>query len=177
MELRFEVEGFDEGFLLVNKYLVNIGAVYPKQKDNESTQAYNKRVEYGRGFRSAFAECFEVYVAASRVGRYGARAGSVPAPVAFEIENTLFPALEAAWTEASKHKKEDQNDFFWEVFHPVLEEFMFPAALEEQDESFRRQAILNGTEEPEPDDKEWLNEEADALERRAADIRKRFDIG
>jgi len=180
MEMRFEVASFDEGYELVGKYVSNWAKIYPERNaDAESVQAYKRREEYGRGFRSALAECFEVYIAASRVARYGLRSASIPVPPAFEIEMNLFPAIDGAWLEASKAHKGSKGEmitFFWEVFTPILQLYMFASNLDEQDESFRRQHVLNGTEEPEPDDDKWLDEEAAELEKRAADIRKRFDI-
>lgn len=180
MELRFDTITFDEGYELVGKYVNNWAKVYPERNlETESAQAFKRREEYGRGFRSALAESFEVYIAASRVSRYGRRSTSVPTPQAFEIEMNLFPAIDAAWIEASKaHKgsKSEMITFFWEVLTSVLDAYVFPGNLDEQDEAFRRQHVLNGTEEPELADVAWLDEEAAELEKRAADIRKRFDI-
>lgn len=177
MELRFEVEEFSGGDLFVGKYINNWSKMYPEQKDGESAQAFKKREEYGRGFRSALAESFEVFVAWARVERYGDRLTSVVGVPSFEIETALFPVLDAAWTEifVPGQKKNDLKHF-WEVFTPVFEEFLFPVDLEKKYEELRRDAILAGEEEPEDSDKEWLSIEVTELEKHTAMLRSRFDI-
>lgn len=161
--------------MMVGAYTSRMTEMHPSQRDGESGQAFNKRVQYGEGLKGAFADGFAVVIATARIQRYGERLDSIPAPPGFEIGADLLPAIDAGWDAAmDKHGgKNAVRDVaaFYEALEPVLEEYIFPKELEEQYELARRKAVLDGLEKPEEGDQEWLKVKAEELETRAARLR------
>lgn len=97
----------------------------------------------------------------------------LPVPPGYEIQNTLFPALDEAYRLAKTGGKFDDT-LFWEGVEPIIEQYIYTPELEELLERHRRQAILKGEEESLGGDIDWLEEEARSHEAKAADIRSRL---
>jgi hypothetical protein len=166
--------------MLIGVYTGNLTEMYPTQSEGESNQAYNKRVQFGKGMRDAFAECFQVTVASVRISHYGAYMQSIPCPPSYEIMVDLIPAIEAGWKAAmdTSSGRNGVRDIaaFYEALEPFLADYIFPDKLEEQMERQRREMVLVGEEEPIEGDAEWIEEKAVQMEQRAADIRARLQV-
>jgi hypothetical protein len=161
--------------MMIGVYTADMVTMHPVQNADESGQAFNKRVQYGRGMYEAYANSFAVIIATVRIQRYGARLDSIPSPAGFEIGADLLPAIDAGWDEA-KDKRGGKNAVrdvaaFYEALEPFLQDYIYPENLEEQYEVARRKSILDGLEKPEPGDEEWLKLKAEELENRAAQLR------
>lgn len=170
MQVNYSPKQGDPIRMLIGAYTGSMKLMHPVQ-EGESAQAFNKRVQYGKGMRDAFADSFAVVIAQARISRYGDRMESIPSPQGYEIGADLLPAIEAGW-EASMNKQHIPDvAAFYEALEPVLEQYVFPERLEEQYEDARRLAILDGQEKPGPGDEEWLKLKAEELENRAAKLR------
>ncbi len=175
MQVTYSNKQNDVVRMLVGVYTANLMQMTPVKTENESAQAYTRRVKYGDGMKSAFADSFAVMIASVRISRYGERLESIPSPPGFEVGADLLPAIDAGWEAAldKRGKVSPVRDVaaFYEALEPMLEEYIFPHDLEEQYEAARRKAILKGEEKPEDSDREWLWIEVEKLENRAAQLK------
>lgn len=173
MIVSYDTTDFNLIHTLVGKYISFMKQMTPIQEEKESKQSFNKRQEYARGVIDTFAEAFEIAIASCRSARYGARIPVLPVPPGYEIQNTLFPALDEAYRLAKTAGKFDDT-LFWEGVEPIIEQYIYTPELEELLDRERRQAILKGEEEPLDGDADWLEEVARSHEAKAADIRSRL---
>lgn len=162
---------------LAGRYVHHIGELHPVQAHGESVQAFNKRKAHGQGMKEAFGICFETAIGYARVTRYGASIDPVPVLPAFQVEQELFKTIEQVWNEAlgTGTGKKKNGTTTWEEFMegvvPFVQDYVFPADLEDVFMKARQRDILTGKIAPTDEDKSWLSSKADELEAQAANIR------
>lgn len=172
MKAGYDSSGHDIVHSMIVKYIHALREIHPDRDASTSAQAHGKKVAAGAGMKRAFGEAFEVAIATVRIARYGDLLDSVTVPFGYEIEATLFPALEQAYYDTKNEETGAwDSSLFWEAVKPDLDNYIFSDDLQQLHFKKRRQAILAGTIQPEPSDRSWMEEEANNLEKRAFDIR------